>query len=223
VPYEEVAFPLTLTAMNIDHFMYAGPQLGPLCASFQALAGVEPEPGGQHPQLGTCNRLVGSGGPLYLELIAPDPSSTATSPMRSGIEALGRPGLHRFVMNATGADLDALQSVYARVGVPAQVHDMHRLTPAGATLRWRLLVPEANRFGLFAPFFIDWLDTPHPALSLAPNFKLLRCEAGHPSAGELTALWAELGVDIALHAADAPYMQLLVQTARGNVTLTSNP
>jgi hypothetical protein len=209
--------------MNIDHFMYAGPQLGPLCASFQALTGVEAQPGGQHPQLGTCNRLVGSGGPLYLELIAPDPSSTASSPMRSGIEALARPSLHRFVMNASGGDLGELQAAYARARIPAQVHDMHRLTPAGATLRWRLLVPDTNRFGLFAPFFIDWLDTPHPAASLHANFKMVRCEAGHPSAGELSALWAELGVGMALHASDAPYMQLLVQTARGNIALTSNP
>lgn len=208
--------------MNIDHFMYAGPQLGRLCAGFQALTGVEPEPGGQHPQLGTCNRLVGTGGSLYLELIAPDPSSTATSPMRSGIEALTRPGLHRFVMNATGRDLDALQSAYARASIPARIHDMHRLTPAGATLRWRLLVPEANRFGLFAPFFIDWLDTPHPASSLRADFAVVRCEAGHPSAGELSALWVELDVRVELHASDAPYMRLLVQTTRGTIALTSN-
>jgi hypothetical protein len=209
--------------MNIDHFMYAGPQLGPLCASFQALTGVEPQPGGRHPQLGTCNRLVGSGGSLYLELIAPDPSATATSPMRSGIEALDRPGLHRFVMNATGGDLGALQATYARARIPAQAHDMHRVTPAGATLRWRLLVPDTNRFGLFAPFFIDWLDTPHPASSLPADFTTLRCEAGHPCAGELSALWAELGVGIELHPSDAPYMQLLVQTVRGDLALTSNP
>ncbi len=209
--------------MDIDHFMYAGPQLEPLCAGFQALTGVEPEPGGQHPQLGTCNRLVGSGGPLYLELIAPDPASTASSPMRSSIEALGRPGLHRFIMNATGGDLGALQSVYARAGVDARVHDMHRVTPAGATLRWRLLVPEANRFGLFAPFFIDWLDTPHPASSLRADFTLARCEAGHPSTSELAPLWAQLGVGIELHPSDAPYMRLLVHTVRGSIALTSNP
>lgn len=208
--------------MNIDHFMYAGPQLGPLCASFQALTGVEPEPGGQHPQLGTCNRLVGGGGSLYLELIAPDPSSTAGSAMRSGIEALGRPGLYRFVMNAAGDDLGQLRSAYARAGISAQVHNMHRLTPAGATLRWRLLVPDTNRFGLFAPFFIDWLDTRHPASGLRADFTLVRCEAGHPSAGELSALWAELGVDVELHASDAPYMRLLVRTARGDIALTSN-
>jgi hypothetical protein len=51
---------------------------------------AEPEPGGQHPQIGTHNQLVGSNGRMYLELIAPDPASAARSPLRAGIEQLTR-------------------------------------------------------------------------------------------------------------------------------------
>ena len=207
--------------MNIDHFMYAGPDLAALCASFKALTGIDSEPGGRHPQLGTRNHLVGSGTPLYLELIAPDASSTVTSPMRSGIESLSRPCLHRFIMNAGGHDLGELQAAYARAGITSEVHDMHRLTPDGATVGWRLLVPHANRFGLFAPFFIDWLNTPHPGSALRAEIRSVRCEAGHPAARELSTLWGTLGVGIELHESDAPYMRLLVQTGRGAVALTS--
>lgn len=207
--------------MNIDHFMYAGPDLDRLCAGLQALTGIEPLPGGQHPQLGTHNRLAGSDTRLYLELIGPDPSTSQGSPMRASIEALPRPRLHRFIMDATGHDLGAVQAAYARAGIGCQVDDMHRLTPAGTTLRWRLLVPEANRYGLSAPFFIDWLDTPHPSTRLRADFAMTDCEAGHPDRAELAALWHELGVGITLHASDAPYLRVLLTTPRGPVAMAS--
>jgi len=207
--------------MNIDHFMYAGPDLDVLSQGFAALTGVEAEPGGQHPQIGTHNRLIGSKGPMYLELIAPDPTSAARSDLRAGIAQLPRPCLHRFIMDATGADLDHLVRVYAKVGISAQVHDMHRITPDGTTLRWRLLVPDENRYGLFAPFFIDWLHTPHPCTRLAPAFETLGIEAGHPGSEALRALWQDLAVPIPLHSADAPYLRLALKTRRGQVVLTS--
>ncbi len=207
--------------MNIDHFMYAGPDLDVLSQGFAALTGVEAAPGGQHPQIGTHNRLIGSNGPMYLELIAPDPTSAARSDLRAGIAQLPRPCLHRFIMDATGADLDHLARVYAKVGISAQVHDMHRITPDGTTLRWRLLVPDENRYGLFAPFFIDWLHTPHPCTRLAPAFETLGIEAGHPGSEALRALWQDLAVPIPLHSADAPYLRLELKTRRGQVVLTS--
>lgn len=207
--------------MNIDHFMYAGPDLDVLSQGFAALTGIEAEPGGQHPQIGTHNRLIGSKGPMYLELIAPDPTSAARSDLRAGIDQLPRPCLHRFIMDATGADLDHLVRVYAKVGISAQVHDMHRITPDGTTLRWRLLVPDENRYGLFAPFFIDWLHTPHPCTRLAPALETLGIEAGHPASEALRALWQDLAVPIPLHSADAPYLRLALKTRRGQVALTS--
>jgi len=207
--------------MNIDHFMYAGPHLDVLSQGFAALSGIEADSGGQHPQIGTHNRLIGSKGPMYLELIAPDPASAARSELRAGIAQLPRPCLHRFIMDATGADLDQLVRVYAKVGISAQVHDMHRITPDGTTLRWRLLVPDENRYGLFAPFFIDWLHTPHPCTRLAPAFETLGIEAGHPASEALRALWQDLAVPIPLHSADAHYLRLALKTRRGQVVLTS--
>ncbi len=207
--------------MNIDHFMYAGPDLEALCTGFTALSGLKPEPGGQHPQLGTHNRLLGGEGPMYLELIAPDPSSAARSALRAGIAALTRPSLHRFIMDATGTDLDPLLKRYRQAGISAQVQDMHRVTPAGTTLRWRLLVPDENRFGLFAPYFIDWLDTPHPSTRLARGFETLDIEAGHPASEELLALWHDLAVPIQLHPADTSYLRVLLRAPRGRIAITS--
>ncbi len=207
--------------MKIDHFMYAGADLDGLSRHFESLAGVTPQPGGQHPQLGTHNRLVGGDGPMYLELIGPDPTSAARSPLRAGIAALPRPALHRFIMDATGADFDRLLRAYEKAGITSQVQDMHRVTPDGSTLRWRLLIPDDNRYGLYAPFFIDWLNTPHPSTRLTPGFETLAIEAGHPDSEALRALWQDLAVPIELHSADAPYLRLLLKTRRGPVALTS--
>lgn len=206
--------------MNIDHFMYAGNDLDDMAAAFQRLTGVMPDQGGKHPTLGTHNRLVGTGSSVYLELIAPDSSSEASSDLRAGIEALRRTRLHRFVMRCASDDFTPLAKAYHNAGIEAPVHDLQRIAQDGQVIRWRLMIPEINPYGLFAPFFIDWLDTPHPSRLLAPNTPMLSCEAGHPQAGKLALLWRDLGVDIPLRLADAPYMHVRLDTPRGEATLT---
>ncbi|GAA5236732.1 VOC family protein [Verticiella sediminum] len=207
--------------ISIDHFMYAGPDLDDLCTQFTHLTGIEPVPGGSHPTLGTRNRLAGGNTPTYLELIGPDPALTVRSDMRSGIEALARPQLHRIIMRCTADDFPALTEAYRAFGIEAPVHELQRVTPEGDTLRWKLMIPEPNAFGLYAPFFIDWLDTPHPSQRLPEQFGLVDCEAGHPVHAQLAPLWERLGMPVCLRAADAPYMRVVLRTPRGEVALTS--
>lgn len=207
---------------NLDHFMYAGTSLEDLATRFTALTGIAPRQGGRHPTLGTCNSLVGTGTSIYLELIAPDPASDVHSEMRIGLEALPRPQLHRFIMRCASDDFPALAKAYRAAGIEAPVHDLQRITPEGQTIRWRLMIPETNTYGLFAPFFIDWLDTPHPSTRLPADVEVLACEAGHPQAGRLSALWQGLGIDMPLRAADTPYMRVLLKTPRGEVAMTSS-
>lgn len=206
--------------MDIDHFMYAGNGLDDMATQFQALTGVVPEPGGKHPTLGTHNRLVGTGSSVYLELIAPDTSSAVGSELRAGIEALRRPRLHRFIMRCASDDFAPLAQAYHKAGIEAPVHDLQRIAQDGQVIRWRLMIPETNPYGLFAPFFIDWLDTPHPSRLLAASTPVLSCEAGHPQAGKLGLLWRNLGVDIPLRLADAPYLHVRLDTPRGQVILS---
>lgn len=208
---------------NIDHFMYAGRNLEDLCSQFAGLSGIQATPGGSHPTLGTHNRLLGSGSrsQTYLELIAPDHSTEVRSEMRSSLEALSRPQLHRLIMRCTSMDFSSLAAAYRKAGIDAPVHDLQRLTPDGGTLSWRLMIPGANPYGLFAPFFIDWLDSPHPSQGLDARLSVLDCEAGHPQAEQLAKLWKDLGVEIALRSADVPYMRVLLDTPRGIVALTS--
>lgn len=206
---------------NLDHFMYAGGSLDALADQFAALTGITATHGGKHPTLGTHNRLMGSGTAVYLELVAPDSSSDVRSEMRTALEALHRPQLYRFIMRCSSQDFPALTKAYREAGIEAPVHELERITPDGQTIRWRLMIPAANFYGVFAPMFIDWIDTAHPSEHLASSFKILACEAGHPQAGQLSTLWKELGVDIPLRVADAAYLRVLLDTPRGEVAITS--
>lgn len=206
----------------LDHFMYGGSDLDALTRSFSQLTGVATQAGGSHPDLGTRNALVGTGSSVYLELIAPDPALAARSPVRNDIEAFARPALHRFIVVCQSGDFDALAAAYRDEGIEAPVHDLQRVTPAGETLKWKLMIPEPNELGLFAPFFIDWQDTPHPSTRLADSgCGIAGCEAGHPQHDRINRLYERLGVDIRVLAADAPYMRVLLDTPRGQVALTS--
>ena len=203
--------------------MYGGSDLDALTQSFTALTGVATQAGGSHPSLGTRNALVGTGSPAYLELIAPDPALTTRSPVRDAIETFPRPALHRFIVVCESGDFEALAAAYREEGIVAPVHDLQRLTPTGETLKWKLMIPEPNDLGLFAPFFIDWLDTPHPSTRLADSgCGIAGCEAGHPDHERINRLYRRLGVDISVLPADAPYMRVLLDTPGGQVALTSH-
>jgi len=208
---------------TIDHFMYVGTHLADLNAMFLRLTGITATPGGQHPTMGTHNSLVGSRGTTatYLELLAPDPDAMVDSAMRRDLASILRPQLHRIILKSAQADFPTWIAAYARAGITAHAHAMQRRTTTGETLNWQLLVAQDNAYGVFAPWFIDWLDTPHPATRLPPDLDILDCAAGHPDAEHLAPLWQDLGVDIALCAADAPYLHVRLDTPRGTLVLSA--
>ena len=90
---------------QIDHLVYATPDLDLGIATIDKLLGVRATPGGQHPGLGTRNALVALGPASYLEIIGPDPEQPKPAgPRRFGIDDLKAPRLLTWV--AKGRDLD---------------------------------------------------------------------------------------------------------------------
>ncbi|NHZ70412.1 MAG: VOC family protein, partial [Proteobacteria bacterium] len=64
---------------QIDHLVFATPDLDQGTSYIEELLGVDAVAGGTHPDFGTHNSLVSLGHHTYLEIVAPDPHRTDPS------------------------------------------------------------------------------------------------------------------------------------------------
>ena len=91
---------------QIDHLVYATPDLALGIDTADKLFGVRATPGGQHPGEGTRNALIALGPTSYFEIIGPDPEQPSPERgRRFGIDDLKAPRLTTWV--AKGKDLQA--------------------------------------------------------------------------------------------------------------------
>ncbi|HSG87571.1 MAG TPA: VOC family protein [Pseudomonadales bacterium] len=207
--------------MNIDHLMWAAPDLERGRDQLEALFGVRPVPGGSHPGLGTRNALLGLGERCYLELIAPDPDQALAGTFGACLQALSGSALVTFAV----ADQDL-----AAVGARACARGLRargpvrtaRTTPAGDRLEWDLLFLGGHAFGALCPFFIDWRASAHPSTSLPQAGTLLGLDLGVRAAPVLSALYRSLGVPLAVQSDDHPWLRARIGAAAGEVVLASS-
>lgn len=149
-------------SLAFDHLAVAARSLDEGAEWLRARLGVDAEPGGRHPGLGTHNMLLALGPAEYLELIAPDPRSD-TPPRWFGLAGYqGAPCVAGWVARASPL-----------------------VAPAGTTLaeasrgelRWRITLPDAGQMPRRGgePMLIDWGAGPHPSDSLPDRgVRLLR-------------------------------------------------
>lgn len=167
--------------LRLDHLAVTAATLAEGTAAVEVALGLPLGPVGQHPAMGTHNRLIGCGD-LYLEVIAVDPG--APSPGRPRWFRLDeRPGPPRLTnwVAATG-DLDAaLAEAPAFAGVPMAL--------TRADFRWRIAVPPDGRlpFDDLFPALIQWDGAAHPARALPDRgLRLTRLTLCHPQAAALS-------------------------------------
>lgn len=173
--------------LRLDHLAVAAVTLAEGVAAVEDRLGCRLAPGGQHPTMGTHNRLLGLGD-VYLEVIAIDPEAAA--PGRPRWFALDRfagpPRLTNWVVACD--DLDAaLGQAPAGAGVPMDL--------ARGDFRWRMAVPldgELPMDGAF-PALIEWQGAAHPVDRLPDSgLRLVRLEIAHPRMTELAPVLAGL-------------------------------
>jgi Glyoxalase-like domain len=209
----------------LDHIIWACADLEHGSRRFEALTGVRPRIGGVHASGLTHNALVGLGNRCYLEILAPvGPAGPSDDHWCRLARAAQEPRILTYCLRSP-RPLSELASTFDAFGWKnAVVASNGRTTPEGVRLRWQWLAPTVERFGLAFPFFIDWLDSSHPAQSLGVSqpesgILLQRFAVGHPHATELRRTLTEIGSPIDTYAADDVQFRVQLQTPLGAVSL----
>jgi hypothetical protein len=201
---------------HIDHLVITSPSLAVGVAHVRRALGVAPQPGGQHPKMGTHNCFVRLGERVYLEVIAVDPAAP-------------RPGRPRWFALDEPAPAPRLAAWVARsddirAAVLASPADLGKIEAASrGNLSWLITIPEDGGLvlGGVAPQLIQWPEGVHPTSTLPDSgCSLIRLEAFHPEPDKVRAVLraigfeGELGVS-PLPAGGRPYLVAHIETPAG--------
>ena len=228
---------------TLDHLVVLAPSLASGVAWAEATLGITPGPGGEHPLMGTHNRLLrlntGSNEPAtqpvdaYLEIIAINPAATPTLPpparrwfdmddlaLRERVAQQG-PQLVHWVARVP-ALATALQA-WQHLGIArGEARAASRPTPGGL-LQWQIsLRPDGQRlFDGCLPTLIEW-GPHHPTAALPDSGLALQALAlQHPQATLLQDACQVIGLDEVLISAGPARLSAQLATPRGTLTLHS--
>ena len=222
-------------AARIDHLVVAASSLDEGAAWCEATLGVVPGPGGEHPLMGTHNRLLRVATVdyprAYLEIIAVQPGRTPERGRRRWFDLdeesvrdklkRGGPRLVHFVANVP--DVRTAVATLESAGVArGEVLQASRMTPRGL-LEWRITVrPDGQRLlsGVL-PTLIEWGNT-HPAAAMLESGVTLQAfSLRHPQADLVRQACEAIGLHgVAVKDGDANLCAVL-DTPRGRVRLES--
>ena len=206
---------------QVDHLVYATPDLTLGIETAEKLFGVRATPGGQHPGQGTRNALIALGPASYLEIIGPDPEQPKPAgPRRFGIDDLTAPHLLTWV--AKGKSLDAFAAAAKAQGVDlGAVIPGSRKRPDGVVLSWTYTDPRVVLADRLVPYLIDWGASPHPSATAARGVTLLSLRAEHPDAEKVQAMLRQLGLDPVVTRGPKPSLIATFDSPKGRVELKS--
>ena len=207
----------------------------------EATLGVTPGPGGEHPLMGTHNRLLKIATTehrtAYLEIIAINPVAPHAVPTRArrwfdmdnpALQthvAHHGPSLIHFVAGVS--DIAASVSTLAKQGIDrGAVLQASRPTASGL-LQWQISVRDDGQrlFDGCLPTLIQWghaqaSDTFHPTDAMpASGVTLLGLQVQHPQAAALNAAYNALQLSAVTAETGPARLSAQLQTPKGVVTL----
>ena len=182
-----------MNTSRLDHIVVTASTLDAGAEYIRGALGVAPQAGGEHPKMGTHNRLLRLGERCYLEVIAVNPEAPVPRRRRwfdldrRAVDA--RPALAAWV--ARTADIrSCIEASSENVG---SIWQMSR-----GSLDWDIAFPDDGRLvlGGAAPLLIQWASDLHPAASLHDaGLVLRRLEISHPQPGRILALLESIGFE----------------------------
>ena len=221
-------------AARVDHLVIGAASLEQGLAWAEATLGVVPGPGGEHPLMGTHNRLLRIATVdyprAYLEIIAVQPGRAPQHGQRwfdLDAEAVrdalrqGGPRLLHYV--ASVPDVRAAVASLHGLGLDrGAVLQASRMTTRGL-LEWQITVrPDGQRLlqGTL-PTLIEWGPV-HPAAAMGESGVTLQSlVAQHPQAAQLRAAAEAIGLERVPARQGPPNLCATLDTPRGRVQLES--
>lgn len=202
---------------SVDHLVYVTADLEKGIAEIEKSLGVQALAGGQHPGRGTRNAIVALSCSSYLEIIGPDPAQPGTRVARwFGIDTLAWPRL--FTWAVKSANLKDLVTTAARSGVrlgPVVLGSRKRSD--GVDLQWQFTDPAAVVGDGLVPFFIDWGNSPHPAMSAPGGPELVSLHGQHEEPATIRRQLAAVGIDLPVERGPRPTLIATLRTPSGTV------
>lgn len=192
---------------RVDHLVIAAASLEQGVAWCEATLGVVPATGGEHPLMGTHNRLLRVATVdyprAYFEIIAVQPGRRPQQGRRwfdlddeTVRDTLARRGPRLLHFVASVPDLRAAVAAWQALGLePGAPVAASRDTPRGK-LSWQITVRPDGRRQLqgLLPTLIEWGPT-HPAASLPDSGVLLQSLAvAHPQSAKLRTAYEAIGL-----------------------------
>lgn len=208
---------------ELDHLIFASPDLRAGVDHIRALTGAEPVVGGPHPGNGSRNELLTFDDRTYFEIIGVDPDQPEPSrPRPFGLDDLDAPKLVGYAIHPVGDEsLDDVVSLMVAAGMsPGPVAEMSRRKPDGELLSWMLT--RGGDSGAASdgalPFAIDWGASPSPATTLPSMGRLVALTVSSPVASRRAAATA---LDVGVEVVDGPArLSAQVETPRGVVEIS---
>ena len=229
------------TSPCVDHLVVLAADLASGVAWCQRTLGITPTAGGEHPLMGTHNRIFNISSPAhpraYLEVIAINSGATSARPagarrwfdmddaaLQQQVAQHG-PQLIHWVASVP----DVAERCAALSGLDIDrgpVLAASRPTPNGL-LQWQITVRDdgLRLMDGCLPTLIQW-GAVHPCDNLpASGVQLQQLRLQHPQSATLQAACEAIGVasHVAITAGDAPQLAAQLATPQGPVTLSSLP
>ena len=222
---------------RVDHLVVAANSLAEGVAWCEQVLGITPGPGGEHPLMGTHNRLFSIASAAfpaaYLEILAINKIAKCThihwpkrwfdldDPALSARLVKAGPRLVHFV--ASLPDAVAGVQALAALGIDrGEVLQASRMSAQGL-LRWKITVRKDGQrlFNGALPTLIEW-DGLHPASSMPDSGVTLQALlARQPQPETLRAAWHAIGLAGVDVTPGPPALMATLQTPRGLITLDS--
>lgn len=220
---------------RIDHLVVGAANLEEGAAWCEATLGVTPGAGGEHPLMGTHNRLLCIATVeyprAYFEIIAPQPGRMPQRERRwfdlddeTVRDTLRRSGPRLLHYVASVPRASAAVAAWRALDIDCgDIVEATRMTPHGP-LQWRITVrPDGRRlFDGVLPTLIEWAAM-HPAAGLPESgITLQALVASHPEASRLRVAAAAIALQGVNVNDGAPSLCAVLDTPLGRVKLDSH-